>query len=302
MTDEQPRRGGGRDLALAMLAAFCFGTTIVFQRAIAKDGTSSASALSIRFGISSVLLLVSLRVSGRPLLPPPGERGRAFFLGIGLYTFESTCFYLALERGTAAAVALLFYSYPAVVSVIDIALGALRPNRATVASLALSVAGGVTVAVGGGHVAITAGGIGFVLGSVALFSTYVVAGHRIIPRTDALTAAAWTAIGAAVGVATLGVAQGSLHAPTARAFGAIAATGTATAIAFTLFFVVLARLGPSRTAIVMALEAVFGVVLSAVFLGEEVRALVVVGGVAILSGTVIAALSRAPDQEAAASP
>jgi drug/metabolite transporter (DMT)-like permease len=295
--------GGGRDLALAVLAAFCFGTTIVFQRAIAKDGTTSATALSIRFGISSVLLLASLRVSGRPLLPPPGERLRALFLGVGLYTFESTCFYLALERGTAAAVALIFYSYPAVVSVIDIALGALRPNRALGASLALSVLGSVTVAVGGGHLAITLGGVGFVLGSVALFSTYVVAGHRIIPRTDALTAATWTAVGAALGVTVLGLAQRSLHPPTLRAFGAIAATGTATAIAFTLFFVVLARLGPSRTAIVMALEAVFGVVLSAVFLGEALRAVVAVGGAAILAGAVIAAVaSPAPDQEAAAPP
>jgi drug/metabolite transporter (DMT)-like permease len=294
---------GARDLVLAMLAAFCFGTTIVFQRAIAKDGTTAATALSIRFAISSVLLLACLKVSGRPLLPPPGERLRAWFLGIGLYTFESTCFYLALERGTAAAVALLFYSYPAVVSVMDIALGALRPNRATAISLALSVVGGVIVAVGGGHVAISVGGVGFVLGSVVLFSTYVVAGHRIIPRTDALTAATWTAVGAAMGVTVLGVAQGSLHAPTARAFAAIAATGTATAIAFTLFFVVLARLGPSRTAIVMALEAVFGVVLSAVFLSEGLRALVVVGGVAILGGAVLAALSQpATQQEAAPAP
>jgi drug/metabolite transporter (DMT)-like permease len=303
VTDRSRAAGGGGDLALAMLAALCFGTTIVFQRAIAKDGTTSATALSIRFGISSVLLLASLRATGRALLPPAGERLRALFLGIGLYTFEATCFYLALERGTAAAVALLFYSYPAVVSLIDLALGALRPNRAIACSLSLSVAGSVVVAVGGGHVAITLGGVGFVLGSVALFSTYVVAGHRIIPRTDALTAAAWTAIGAALGVTILGVAQGALHAPTLRAFGAIAATGTATAIAFTLFFVVLARLGPSRTAIVMALEAVFGVVLSAIFLGEALRAVVAVGGAAILAGAVIAALAQpAPDQEAAPPP
>ena len=286
-----------------MLAAFCFGTTIVFQRAIAKDGTTSATALSIRFGISSVLLLGALRVSRRPFLPPPGERLRALFLGVGLYTFEATCFYLALERGTAAAVALLFYSYPAVVSVIDIALGALRPNRVIALSLLLSVAGSVVVAVGGGRIAISVGGVAFVFGSVALFSTYVVAGHRIIPRTDALTAAAWTAIGAALGVTVLGVAERSLHAPTLRAFGAIAATATATAIAFTLFFVVLARLGPSRTAIVMALEAVFGVVLSAIFLGEALRAAVAIGGLAILAGAVIAAIAHpAPDQEAAPPP
>lgn len=83
----------------------------------------------------------------------------------------------------------------------------------------------------------------------------------------------------------------------------IAATATLTAIVFTLFFVVLARLGPSRTAIVMALEAVFGVVLSAVFLSEGLRPLVVVGGVAILAGAVLAATSQPPEQqEAAAAP
>jgi drug/metabolite transporter (DMT)-like permease len=57
-----------------------------------------------------------------------------------------------------------------------------------------------------------------------------------------------------------------------------------------LFFVVLARIGPTRTAIVMALEAVTGVVLSAVFLDEALRPAVVLGGVAILAGAVIAAL------------
>jgi hypothetical protein len=44
----------------------------------------------------------------------------------------------------------------------------------------------------------------------------VVAGHRVIPNTDALTAATWTALGAAGGVALLGVGQGVLHVPSAR--------------------------------------------------------------------------------------
>jgi drug/metabolite transporter (DMT)-like permease len=163
--------------------------------------------------------------------------------------------------------------------------------------------GGIIVAIGGGRVSITVGGIGFVLASVAFFSTYVVAGHRVIPKTDALTAAAWTALGAAGGVTALGVGQGALHVPSGRALVAIAGAALATAIAFTLFFVVLARLGPSRTAIVMALEAVFGAVLSAIFLDERLRPLVVVGGFAILAGAVLAAISQpAEDQEAAPSP
>jgi drug/metabolite transporter (DMT)-like permease len=291
-----------RDLALALLAAFCFGCTIVLQRWVAKEGVSSATALSLRFWIAGLFLLGGLRVAGRPLLPPRGERCWAIFLGIGLYTFESTCFYLALERGTASAVALLFYMYPAVVTIVEVALGTMKVRMVTSISLLLALVGGTIVAVGGGRVAISGGGIGFVLGSVAIFSTYVVLGHRVIPRTDALTAATWTALGAAVGVTVLGVGQQALHRPSGRAFLAIAATAAVTAIAFTLFFVVLTRLGPSRTAIVMAMEAVFGVVLSAIFLGEGLRALVLVGGAAILAGAVLAATSQPAEQQEAAPP
>jgi drug/metabolite transporter (DMT)-like permease len=109
-------------------------------------------------------------------------------------------------------------------------------------------------------------------------------------------------LGAAGGVTALGVGQQALHVPSGRALLAIAATATATAIAFTLFFVVLARLGPSRTAIVMALEVVFGVVLSAIFLGEGLRPLVLVGGVAILAGAVLAAVSQPAERQEAAPP
>lgn len=303
MSTEAPARESARDLVLALLAALCFGITIALQRWVAKEGVSSATALSLRFTLAGVLMLASLAILHRPLLPPPGERVQAIlFLGVGLYTFESTSFYLALERGTAAAVALLFYLYPAVVTVAEVALGTMRVRRVTIVSLLLALVGGTTVAVGGGRVAISLGGIGFVLASVALFSTYVVAGHRVIPRTDALTAATWTALGAAMGVTVIGVGQQALHIPSARALLAIASTAVATAVAFTLFFMVLARLGPSRTAIVMALEAVFGVVLSAIFLSEGLKPLVVVGGVAILAGAVLAATSQPSEQQEAAPP
>ena len=64
--------------------------------------------------------------------------------------------------------------------------------------------------------------------------------------------------------------------------------------AFTLFFVVLGRIGPTRTAIVMAMEAVIGIVLSAIFLDEAVKPIVAVGGTAILRGCRSSPPSRNP--------
>ncbi|HEX5614897.1 MAG TPA: DMT family transporter [Acidimicrobiia bacterium] len=281
---------GVSDLAFAALGAFCFGLTVLFSRGVARDGLPPSTALGIRFGVAGALLLVVLAALRRPLLPPPGERLRAYGLGLCLYAVESTFFYAALQRGTAAAVTLIFYAYPAVVALAEVALGAVRLRPPLVVALVLSIGGGATVAAGGGRVVISATGVLLVCGSIVAFSCYVLASARALSRTDSLTAAAWTAIGASTGILLTGVVAGTHERPSAGALGAVTANGVATAAAFTLFFVVLGRLGPTRTAIVMALEAVTGVALAAVFLDESVRPLVALGGVAILSGAVVAAM------------
>jgi drug/metabolite transporter (DMT)-like permease len=282
---------GRLDLALGAAGAFAFGCTILFSRTVARDQLPPSVALSIRFGVAGLLLLGVLAVSGRPLLPPPGERLVAFALGFAVYAVESTCFYSGLEHGTAAAVALIFYAYPAVIAVAEVGLGRSRWRVQTLIALVLAVSGSAVVAIGGGRFAISTTGVLCVCGSIVMFSLYVLLGDRVLVRTDSITAATWTAIGASLGTLTFGVVRGSLQAPSGRALAALCANGVATATAFTLFFVVLGRIGATRTAIVMALEAVTGIVLAAIFLGESVRPVVALGGAAVLAGAIIAALT-----------
>jgi len=288
-------RGSRRDLGLASLGAFSFGCTVLFSRTVARDQLAPSVALGIRFGVAGVLLLGLLAAFHRPLLPPQGDRLAALALGLFVYAIESTLFYMGLQRGTAAAVALIFYAYPAVIALVETATGAIRLRARTVAALVLSISGSAVVAVGGGRLAITTSGALFVCGSIVMFSAYALLSHRVVPRTDSLTAATWTAIGASTGVLLFGAAGGQLEMPSGSAFAALIANGVATAAAFTLFFMVLDRIGPTRTGICMALEAVTGIVLAAIFLGERVRPVVAIGGVAVLAGAVLAALvSPAP--------
>jgi drug/metabolite transporter (DMT)-like permease len=286
------------DLALGAAGAFAFGCTILFSRTVARDNLPPPVALGIRFGVAGLLLLGVLVVTRRPLLPPPGERLFAIALGFVVYAVESTCFYLGLEHGTAAAVALIFYAYPAVIAITEVVLGAAVWRARTLVALALAVSGSAVVAIGGGRLAISTGGVFFVGASIMMFSAYVLLSDRVLVRTDSITAATWTAIGASMGTATFGVLRGDLVAPSGHALAVLCANGLATATAFTLFFVVLDRIGATRTAIVMALEAVTGIVLTAVFLGESVRPVVALGGVAVLAGAVIAAFSAPASVEA----
>lgn len=280
-----------RDFGLAVLGAFAFGCTILASRTVARDALPPSVAMSIRFATAGVLLLVVLRLRGRPLLPPPGERMMAVLVGLVVYSVEASLFYMGLERGTAAAAALIFYAYPAVVAVAEIALGVTRARLRTFVALGLAVAGGVVVAAGGGPVVISATGVLCVVGAILTFATYVLVCDRFLVRTDSLTVATWTAIGASTGTLLWGAVTGALRVPTPGALAVLGANGVATAVAFTLFLVTLDRMGATRTTIVMALEVVFGVVLTAIFLDEAVSGHVALGGVAVLGGAVLAALS-----------
>jgi drug/metabolite transporter (DMT)-like permease len=270
--------------------ALSYGVTIVIGRDLASQGFDSATVLGIRFGLAGVILVGVLLVARRPLLAAPGERLAALFLGVVGYAFESTLFYLGLVHGTAAAVALIFYFYPSIVTLLEIALTRVRPSRATVGALVLSATGTVLVAASGSRVEISAAGVAFTVASSIAFALYLLAGERLIRRTDSLTTGAWVALGASVSLLTRAAVVHGIHVRPGH-WLELVAYGAATAAAFTLMFAALRRIGSSRTAVVMTLEAVCAIVLAGVFLDERIGLVQAVGGLAILAAALIIGLT-----------
>ena len=262
------------------------------NRTLATHGFGPQATLSVRFGVSALVLFVLLALRRHPLLPVAGERLRPLLLGAIGYAVESSLFYSALQRGTAAAVALLFYVYPALVTVAELSTGKLRATRRLLGALGLSVAGTALIVVTGGDVDITPAGILFALGSAVSFAVYLLVSGRAVVRTDPMVNGAWVAAGAALSLATQGLVSGGLRDPGSDAW-LMLANGVATAAAFSLLFAALARLGASRTAVVMTLEALSSVVLAALLLGETIGPVQLVGGAAILAATVLISSSRA---------
>ncbi|MCA1691240.1 MAG: DMT family transporter [Acidimicrobiales bacterium] len=277
----QPRSVGAAGTALAAGGAVAYGVTVVVGRSLADAGLGPATALGVRFGVAAVCLLALLGLRRAPLRPLPGELRRILLLGAVGYTAESTLFYLSLQRGTAAACALLFYAYPAIVSVIEVARGRERPTRATLAALLLSVSGTAVVVAAGSDVSISGAGIAFALGSAATYAVYLLVGRELGRRSDPMTAACWVAIGASASSLARGALTSSLSDPRDH-LGQLALYGVATAVAFWLIFAALARIGTARTAVVSTLEAFSAIVLAAVFLGEKITAAQAAGGAAIL--------------------
>lgn len=276
-------------------AGFGYAFTIVFGTKLADAGLQSTTVLSIRFGLSGVLLIALCRARGRSVMPVRGERMGIFLLGAIGYMTESSFFFAAISRGSAAAVTLLFYVYPALVTIIESIRGRRRPTNAVLGALLLSISGSALVAGAGGKVDIEKLGIVFALCSAMSFAAYVTVGARLNEKSDAMVTGAWVAIGASCSF-TVRAVFGAGYGATDGHWPMLIGNGFANALAFSMMFAALGMLGPARASVVLTLEAVFTILLSVTLLNESLTLLQLSGAVLVLGAAVTVARSSQPDE------
>jgi drug/metabolite transporter (DMT)-like permease len=266
---------------------------VVLGKVVERD-LPVPSMLAIRFALAAAILVIALALRRDPVLPARGERLPLAALGMLGYAFESAMFFLALRHGQAAAVTLLFFTYPVIVALASWALGRGAPGWLLGGSLVSAVTGAALVVLASGGLAIQPLGVLFALLSAISFSGYLILADMVLKRTGALAASMWVSAWAAVGLVLYAFVAREAQSPAdAIQWLRLGGMGAATAGAFVCLFAGLLRLGPVRTAIVSAAEPLAAAVLAAVFLSEPVRPSVAAGGALILVAAVAASLARA---------
>lgn len=266
---------------LAAGAALGYASTLIFQGVLADDHVHSSTVLTFRFGVSALLLL-ALGVARRaPMRPVRGDRIPLFLLGALCFMAAAASYFAAIGHASTAAVIVLVYLYPVLVTVVESIRARRRPSTRTIVILGCSIAGCALVAVGGGSVSIEPVGVVFALATACLYTVYITVGAHVGTRSDATASAAWVALGAAtsfVVIALTGPGYGDVAGHLPQLLG----VGTSNAIAFGLTFAAFERIGPSQASVVLTLEAVFTVILSTIVLHETLAALQIVGAAAVL--------------------
>jgi drug/metabolite transporter (DMT)-like permease len=293
-----PAAGG----LFALAAAIQFGIVVVFSSRLANRGLPVTSTLALRFGIAAVLLAVVLAVLRRPLAPVPGERGGAAAIAVLGYAIEASVFFEALAHGTAAAVTLLFYTYPVVVALGSwVVLRRGAPARRTALALTLAVAG-VAIVVGvGGSLAIEPIGVVLSLLSAVIISGYLLGADVILRRTPALTGSMWVSGAASLALFAASFVSGRWRTPVGWSqWGPILAMGVGTAGAFVCLLEGIRRIGAERSSIVSSAEPLAAAILAWLFLDQAIGSGVAIGGALILAGAVLASLGseRVPGEGA----
>ena len=285
------RRGELTGSGLSALMAVLFAVVVVLGKQI-QAGELPFVMLAIRFGGQSALLLGLVVLTRRPLLPAPGERLALAIAGTVGYGSEAAFYFSALNHGSAAAVTLLFYTYPVWVMLATIALDRKGPPGMLFVALGLAIAGSAMVVLGGGGADITGLGIVLALCTSVAYTAYLIGTDRHVRTTDPLTAAAWLGIGAATANVVYAVAFGAVTFPAASSAWRLVAMIVFSAGAFAAMLAGLQRVGAVRNAIIGVMEPLTVAILAYFFLNEPITAPVAIGGTLILVGAVIASVIR----------
>jgi len=245
----------------------------------------------------SLLVLLPLLIAskGRERIKLPAlDLAYCLLLGTLGVAVSNYFYYVAIQRTNVATAIIVQYTAPVWVLLYVVARGQQKLSAQKVIAVALAVAGSVLVIgiVGAKQErALRLDSYGIVAALLASFSFafYNVAGHRILARYDRWRVLFWTLAAAAVFWLIVNPPWKIVAAHYAPAqwlflfvFSMISVLG-----AFSLYFLGLQYLEPTRAIIASCLEPVFSILLAALVLGEVLRPIQTLGIVFVLAAIVI---------------
>jgi drug/metabolite transporter (DMT)-like permease len=278
-------------LLLSLGAALSFAVGIIFSKRLTDGDLPIPFILALRFGLAALVLLLIARLAGQLALTRR-QLGLLLVLGGLGYGGEAGLYFLGLENGSATAVTLIFYSYPAIVTVAAAVLGR-EPLRAfAVVALAVTSLGIILLVLPGGGVSISTAGVVFSLGAAVVFSCYLILGEGVLSEVSALTGAAMTVLGASLFHACIVAGGGLVERPDSAESLRLVAVAACTVVAFIGLIGGLRRLGATESAVVLTVEPLAAAVLAAIFLDDSLTALQALGGALVLAGVALRALGQ----------
>src|SRR5579859_4632055 len=290
-------------------AAFLWGVSAALGRAVFTGKLALAgqalhpidplilSQTRTSFSLLALLpLLVGRRGWQRIKLPTP-DLIQCLVLGMLGVAASNYFYYVAIQKTSVAIAIILQYTAPVWVLLYVVARGQQKLSVRKVAAVAVAIAGiALTIGMVGGKSAspLRLDSYGLIAALLASFSFafYNVGGHRILARYDRWRVLTWTLASASVFWLVVNPPWKVIaahYAPTQWGFlfvfSMISVLG-----AFSLYFLGLQYLEPTRAIITSCLEPVFSILLTAGLLGEGVSIIQTLGIALVISAILIVQL------------
>ena len=282
----------------AALACLLWSGSIIASK-LSYDTLAPMSLGLIRFSLSTVVFFAICLLSGQRTVPDARSMAQIALTGL----LGTTLYFAAENYGVqmlpASTSSLIVGSFPAMALLLEWVIDHARPRPAKTAGIVLAFLGVALLALTESR----EGGSDVLVGSLVLmfgglcWALYNFAMRMVMGRYTTLTITTWQTLFGALGFVPFVMAEGmpdQLPSPTAWASLAYLVLGC-TVVGFVLYNWGLEELEPSTATSLSNLIPVFGLVLSALILGEQISLQQLVGGTIVVAGIVLSTRQEPSD-------
>ena len=270
--------------APGLAAAIALGVSDVLAKIIIGSHCDVLTMLSFRSMVGFIFMTLWLRLGPNP---PTDGRIRWISLGTGgMFAGLIFCLFKAIEANDVATAVLTYFVYPLLTGLVASASGLERLSWRA-AACALVAFFGLAVMIGAHPAGLALAGIAYALGAACCRTGVLIVSRTFLTGADARLTTWYSVIAQlTIFVAVSAVTQTWQPPQTGGGWAALVAMSIATTAGILFVFVSTIRIGPFRTALIMNLEPLTAMVLSALALGEGVTLLQAAGSFIMLAALV----------------
>ncbi|MGD9952868.1 MAG: EamA family transporter [Burkholderiales bacterium] len=286
-------------IPLLMFLSSVFAANHVAARVAFDHGASVAAAVTVRSGVTALVIVALLRLQGVTMGLPRATLVRG--LGIGLLVaLQSFCLYSAVAIIPVALALLAFNTFPMLYVLLSWAAGGEHPGRRAFVAMPMALAGLVlaldilgTLEAMAGRWAEIGAGVAWALGSAASFASVLFLTTRHLKDVDGRVRTLLTMGTTAVVVGLGGAAAGSLALPAdATGWLGLALLTMLYGSAITAIFTVVPKLAsPSNTA-ALNFEPIAALILAWLILGQAMAPRQIVGALIVVGAVILIGAKR----------
>ena len=256
---------------LVVCGTVAFAISVIIAPAIYASGSDPLTFISVRSVFVASTLAVTLMILGKPVALPAGVAFGCIAIGV-LMTVQTLAFFTAISRIPVSIGTLIEYTYPFQVAIVARMLyGDALPFR-RVFMIVGALAGLILVIeIWKSHVALDSFGVGLMVVASMLLTAKTMTTHRLLQRLDSRRTSLYLSCTVAVVCSTAYVVTPLEPAwpQTAAGWWMLGVSPIASLAGMLCFYTGLARIGPSRAAMLANCEPVFVLILAMMLLGER---------------------------------
>ena len=271
-------------------ATLFWALTPIFGRMLA--GYSAPYALAFgRFLVATAVLWVFLRASGERAQISRAHLGAFLLLGLTGVFLHNVLVFMGVEHTEANRANVIFSTITIMIAMIDVLWYRQRLSRGMVGGILLGMVGTAIVVTDGAPWRLLDGamglGDGLILLSAASWALYSVLGRPLLKIYSPLTLTFYASLSGTLMLAPFVVLDWAVLPQLASDSKALAMIGFLgvlnSAVGFLWYYQAVARIGAVLTSAYINLVPIFGLLLSAILLGELPNAALLIGGALVLA-------------------